>query len=143
MNMSTYFLFTFYLNFIFYLMFLAQIEEVSDMPLLNVIEKLGGWPVTDPNWDETKAIDLETLVAVIKRNFTLGVLIEEWVGPDDRNSEKHIIQVSFVYLKGNLMLLNEMLIGFDIDIVLSYNCFSDKFYAYCITNMYVTSMSQF
>ena len=72
-------------------MFLAQIEEVSDMPLLNVIEKLGGWPVTDPNWDETKAIDLETLVAVIKRNFTLGVLIEEWVGPDDRNSEKHII----------------------------------------------------
>ena len=100
MNMSTYFLFTFYLNFIFYLMFLAQIEEVSDMPLLNVIEKLGGWPVTDPNWDETKAIDLETLVAVIKRNFTLGVLIEEWVGPDDRNSEKHIIQVSFVYLKG-------------------------------------------
>ena len=40
------------------------------------------------------------------------------------------------------MLLNEMLIGFDIDIVLSYNCFNDKFYAYCITNMYVTSMSQ-
>lgn len=78
-------------------MFSAQIEEVSDMPLLNVIEKLGGWPVTDPNWDETKAIDLETLVAVIKRNFTLGVLIEEWVGPDDRNSEKHIIQVSFVH----------------------------------------------
>ena len=77
------------------LYFSARIEEVSDMPLLDVIEKLGGWPVTNPDWDETKAIDLETLVAVIKRNFTLGVLIEEWVGPDDRNSENHIIQVSF------------------------------------------------
>ena len=79
------------------LYFSARIEEVSDMPLLDVIEKLGGWPVTNPDWDETKAIDLETLVAVIKRNFTLGVLIEEWVGPDDRNSENHIIQVSFFF----------------------------------------------
>ena len=58
-----------------------------------MIDKLGGWPVTDPEWESNKAIDLETLVAVIKRNFTLGVLIEEWVGPDDRNSENHIIQV--------------------------------------------------
>ena len=58
-----------------------------------MIEQLGAWPVTDSEWDSDKAIDLEILVAVIKRNFTLGVLIEEWVGPDDRNSEKHIIQV--------------------------------------------------
>ena len=73
--------------------FPAQIEEVSDTPLLRVIEKLGGWPVTDSEWNSNNAIDLETLVAVIKRNFTLGVLIEEWVGPDDRRSENHIIQV--------------------------------------------------
>lgn len=72
----------------------AQIIEVSDEPLLRVIEKLGGWPVTDSQWNPNNAIDLEILVAVIKRNFTLGVLIEEWVGPDDRNSENHIIQVS-------------------------------------------------
>ena len=58
-----------------------------------MIEKLGGWPVTDSEWNSKNAIDLETLVAVIKRNFTLGVLIEEWVGPDDRRSENHIIQV--------------------------------------------------
>ena len=58
-----------------------------------MIEKLGGWPVTDAEWNSNNAIDLEILVAVIKRNFTLGVLIEEWVGPDDRRSENHIIQV--------------------------------------------------
>ena len=52
--------------------FPAQIEEVSDTPLLRVIEKLGGWPVTDSEWNSNNAIDLETLVAVIKRNFTLG-----------------------------------------------------------------------
>lgn len=67
---------------------------MSDQPLRSVIEKLGGWPVTDSQWNPNNAIDLEILVAVIKRNFTLGVLIEEWVGPDDRNSENHIIQVT-------------------------------------------------
>lgn len=71
----------------------AQIIEVSDKPVLSVIEKLGGWPVTNPTWTQNNAIDLEILLAVIKRNFTLGVLIEEWVGPDDRNSENNIIQV--------------------------------------------------
>jgi membrane metallo-endopeptidase-like protein 1 len=71
----------------------AQIVEVSDTPLLSVIEKLGGWPVTDSAWDQNKVIDLEILLAVIKRNFTLGVLVEEWVGPDDRDSREHIIQV--------------------------------------------------
>ena len=40
-----------------------------------------------------RSIPLENLVAIVKRNFTLGVLIEEWVGPDDRNSLGHIIQV--------------------------------------------------
>ena len=73
--------------------------EVSDKPLLRVIENLGGWPVTSAEWNPDNAIDLEILVAVIKRNFTLGVLIEEWVGPDDRNSENHIIQVSKKWTK--------------------------------------------
>ena len=49
--------------------------------------------VTDSAWDPDRAPELETMLAVIKRNFTLGVLIEEWVGPDDRNSQNHIIQI--------------------------------------------------
>lgn len=76
----------------------AQIMHISDTPLLRVIDKLGGWPVTDSAWHSDRAIDLEILLAVIKRNFTLGVLIEEWVGPDDRNSQNHIIQVSSILL---------------------------------------------
>ena len=73
--------------------FTAQIVEVSDTPLRRVIKDLGGWPVTDPTWDPDHAPQLELMMAVIKRNFTLGVLVEEWVGPDDRNSQKHIIQI--------------------------------------------------
>ena len=58
-----------------------------------VIEELGGWPVADPTWDANNTLQLEHLIAVLKRNFTLGVIIEEWVGPDDRNSLGHVIQV--------------------------------------------------
>jgi len=76
----------------------AAIERVSDEPLRRVINELGGWPVTDPEaWAEAEASgrvpSLERVVGVIKRNFTIGVLIEEWIGPDDKNSKKHIIQV--------------------------------------------------
>ena len=77
--------------------FSARIVEVSDAPLRRVIKQLGGWPVADPTWDPNNTLPLEQLIAVLKRNFTLGVIIEEWVGPDDRNSLGHVIQVSSIY----------------------------------------------
>ena len=40
------------------------------------------------------SIPIEDVLALLKKNFTLGVLFEKWVGPDDRNSKNHIIQVS-------------------------------------------------
>jgi len=61
--------------------------------LKRVIRELGGWPVADPTWDPDNTLTLEQLIATLKRNFTLGVIIEEWVGPDDRNSLGHVIQV--------------------------------------------------
>ena len=67
--------------------------DVSDTPLRHVIQRLGGWPVTDPDWSEETTLPLETVLGLLKRNFTLGVLIEEWIGPDDRDSKRHIIQV--------------------------------------------------
>ena len=38
---------------------------------------------------------LETLVATLKRKFTLGVLLEEWIGPDDKHSGANVIQVNY------------------------------------------------
>merc|ERR1712001_579091 len=82
---------------------MSQIVEVSDTPLRRVIQSLGGWPVTDSAWDPDRAPELETMLAVIKRNFTLGVLIEEWVGPDDRNSQNHIIQIGMYWEAGRAL----------------------------------------
>ena len=78
----------------------AQIEIVNDAPLRDIISALGGWPVTVEGWGEgenaTDVPPLETLLALLKRNFTLGALLEEWIGPDDRHSTKHVVQVSSV-----------------------------------------------
>ena len=74
---------------------LAQIEIIDDEPLREVIETLGGWPVATPGWDENNESvpSLEKLLAMLKRKFTLGVLLEEWIGPDDKHSEDNVIQV--------------------------------------------------
>ena len=55
------------------------------------------------------------MLALLKKNFTLGVLFEKWVGPDDRNSKNHIIQVRLLLTilktesmtRGNKAILNE------------------------------------
>ena len=61
-----------------------------------MIESLGGWPVATPGWDENNESvpSLEKLIAMLKRKFTLGVLLEEWIGPDDKHSEDNVIQVN-------------------------------------------------
>ena len=61
-----------------------------------MLNSLGGWPVITPDWDEKSSSvpKLETLVATLKRKFTLGVLLEEWIGPDDKHSGANVIQVN-------------------------------------------------
>ena len=76
---------------------LAQIEIIDDAPIKEVLNSLGGWPVITPDWDEKSSSvpKLETLVATLKRKFTLGVLLEEWIGPDDKHSGANVIQVNY------------------------------------------------
>ena len=91
----------FFWRSIFSPFFSAQIEIVNDEPLKNVISELGGWPVTMPDWGDNPELtppSLERLLATLKRNFTLGALLEEWVGPDDRHSQKHVIQIDQMQL---------------------------------------------
>ena len=52
--------------------------------------------MTMPEWGNVPnryPPQLEVLLATLKRNFTLGCLLEEWVGPDDRHSNNNIIQI--------------------------------------------------
>ena len=78
---------------------------MSDAPLRAVLDELGGWPVLDSTWCPSHS--LEKVIGIIKRNFTVGVLVEEWIGPDDRDSKRHIIQVfsSFLFLQTNAQTL--------------------------------------
>ena len=64
-----------------------------------MIRSLGNGPESYPESQIVIqiSIPIEDVLALLKKNFTLGVLFEKWVGPDDRNSKNHIIQVSLIY----------------------------------------------
>ena len=64
--------------------FMAEIEN-----LLTVIRQITYFLILSGI-----SIPIEDVLALLKKNFTLGVLFEKWVGPDDRNSKNHIVQVS-------------------------------------------------
>lgn len=77
--------------------FAGVIRETSDRPLRAVLQALGGWPVLDPGWSEPKAGKLgsvESLLGRLRGELNQGVLVEQWVGPDDKNSSVNIIQVT-------------------------------------------------
>ena len=68
-------------------------EIVGDAPLKAVIRSLGGWPVVDHQWTEPN-VTIETLIGWLRGHLDQGTFIEQWVGPDDRNSSNNVIQVS-------------------------------------------------
>lgn len=57
-----------------------------------VIKTLGGWPVLDENW-QPPTFTLETLLGRLRSDYSEPILIELYVGADDKNSSAHIIQV--------------------------------------------------
>lgn len=83
------------LTFIF--IFTVQIEAIGDKPLRDVVKELGGWPVAERDWVEPEW-PIEQLVGKLKGDYNQGVIVEIWVGADDKNSSVNVIQVrNFVY----------------------------------------------
>jgi len=70
----------------------GQIQLTGDQPLRDTLQKLGGWPVLDPDWKGSDQ-SVESLLGRMRGEFNQGVLVEQWVGPDDKNSSVNIIQV--------------------------------------------------
>lgn len=66
------------------------IEKRGIDPLLELLEKFGGWPLLDDNWDE-KSFDWLKLTATL-RKYNNDILIVEWVGADIQNSNHNVIQ---------------------------------------------------
>ncbi|XP_063886684.1 neprilysin-1-like [Scylla paramamosain] len=75
----------------------SQIEQTGDAPLLEVLESLGGWPVTTPNWTAPN-FTVETLIGRLRGELNQGILIDQWVGPDDKNSSVNVIQLDQMVL---------------------------------------------
>lgn len=59
-----------------------------------LVKLFGGWPVADSEWSSEKTISIEHLFGELKQKLNEGILFEVWVGPDDKNSSLHVIQVS-------------------------------------------------
>lgn len=53
---------------------------------------MGGWPVTEKDW-KIPAFSIEYLLGHLRGEYSEAVLIELYVGADDKNSSVHILQV--------------------------------------------------
>jgi len=65
---------------------------LSDKPLRRTLASLGGWPVASQNW-KPPSFSIEVLLGRLRGEYNERVLIEQWVGPDDKNSSVNILQV--------------------------------------------------
>lgn len=65
----------------------------------NLIQLFGGWPVIDRDWSESNVPSMESLFGRIKRKLNDGIILELWIGPDDKNSSIHVIQVNYKKIK--------------------------------------------
>ncbi|KAK9502137.1 hypothetical protein O3M35_012728 [Rhynocoris fuscipes] len=72
---------------------IRQIRKVSDTPLRAALNKLGGWPVVvGPSW-RPPGTTIEHLLGTLRGQYNEGVIVEQWVGPDDKNSSANIVQL--------------------------------------------------
>lgn len=69
----------------------GTIERRGDDPLLELLDKLGGWPVLEPNWNASQ-FDWVQLSAKLRVYYN-DILILHWVGQDFMVSSNYIIQV--------------------------------------------------
>lgn len=82
-----------------------QIRKIGDQPLREILKSLGGWPVIEPNWKPPN-MSIEKLMGILRGEYSEPVLIELYVGADDKNSSINILQVRELQAAINVMLEN-------------------------------------
>ena len=76
-----------------------QIDETSEKQLLEILKKLGGWPVIDGDaYDEEKFDWVEAMYAFRENGFSFNSFIGFGMGPDMKNNSKNLISVSIQHL---------------------------------------------
>lgn len=81
----------------FHFLFSEQIRKIGDQPLKDVIKSLGGWPVIEEHW-EPPAFSIEYLFGKLRGEYSEPVLVELFVGADDKNSSVNILQLDQLVL---------------------------------------------
>lgn len=68
------------------------IETLGATPLQNLIKDIGGWNISG-TWN-VSSWKLQRTLETVHNRFNMGGLFYWMVGEDDRNSSRHVIQVS-------------------------------------------------
>ncbi|KAL8188117.1 UNVERIFIED_CONTAM: Endothelin-converting enzyme 2 [Gekko kuhli] len=66
-----------------------KIEELGSQPLMDLIEKIGGWSIASP-WNQTKFMDVLKLVS---GTYRASPFFTVFVGADSKSSNSNVIQV--------------------------------------------------
>ncbi|NXL85156.1 NEP protein, partial [Alectura lathami] len=73
----------------------TTIDSRGGMPLISLLPSLSDWPVATNNWESSygSAWTPETAIAQLNSRYGKKVLINFFVGTDDKNSTTHIIHI--------------------------------------------------
>lgn len=69
------------------------IETLGAKPLINLIKDIGGWNISGTPWN-VSSWTLQRTLETVHNRFNMAGLFFWMVGEDDRDSSRHIIQVS-------------------------------------------------
>lgn len=72
----------------------GKIEAYQADLLVSDIIEVGGWPVIEgPKWNERSFDWITTILKFRKMGFNHNIFLALFVGPDVRNSTRHVAQV--------------------------------------------------
>ncbi|XP_043918914.1 membrane metallo-endopeptidase-like 1 isoform X2 [Protopterus annectens] len=73
----------------------SVIEQRDSLPLLELLTKIGDWPVASPDWNVTQepSWKLEEILSTLNSRYNKRVLVDMFVWNDDRDSSSHIIYI--------------------------------------------------
>lgn len=71
---------------------MTSINKMGAKPLLDIIDDLGGWSITSPDWNKTK-FEFGKTLKIVQRKYSVSAFFGIDVDADDKNSSKNIIKV--------------------------------------------------
>ncbi|CAH0548765.1 unnamed protein product [Brassicogethes aeneus] len=68
------------------------VEKLGAQPLLDELKVIGGWNISDKNFNISKW-SLQQIIQTVQNRYNIGGLFSYAVGEDDKNSSRYIIQI--------------------------------------------------